>query len=162
MDVSRRYKVEIWFRIVKDHSGYPESKTWEQLLAWPVLDADDYFQLESVPLFLKSVSRGDIVQAKTVVNLEISPNEVFEFVRVIQRGGHNTYRILLRQHHEDDPDFTIQELIGKGLAVERGSGDLLALDVPPDISQAQIDQYLLAQTKIGRWEMQDGHIEMRT
>src|SRR5947209_919664 len=57
------YSVEIWFPIAKDHDGYPESKNWEQLLARPVLERDDYFQLESIPFYLKDVSHGDIVRA---------------------------------------------------------------------------------------------------
>lgn len=51
------YSVEIWFRIAKDGDGYSESKNWEQL-ARPVLERDDYFQLESIPFYLKNVSRG--------------------------------------------------------------------------------------------------------
>jgi len=35
--------------IEKDDDGYPQSKSWEQLLAWPVLEMDDYFSIESIP-----------------------------------------------------------------------------------------------------------------
>ena len=46
------WSVEIWFRIEKDKDGYPRSKSWEQLLAWPVLERDDCFSIESIPFFV--------------------------------------------------------------------------------------------------------------
>jgi len=62
-EIVDEYSVEIWFHIEKDHVGYPRVKRWEQLLAQPVIERDDYFQLESIPFYLKNVSRGDIVKA---------------------------------------------------------------------------------------------------
>jgi hypothetical protein len=152
------YSVEIWFRIEKNKRGYPASKEWEQLLARPILQRDDYFQIESIPFFLKSISRGDIVRAKTVVNPEIQENEVFEFDTVLDRGGHNTYRLLLRRKHPDDPEFTENELLKKGLAVEEQYGDFFAVDVPPSLDQKAIDAYLVAESDSGRWELQDGYL----
>lgn len=152
------YSVEIWFRIEKNKRGYPTSKEWEQLLARPLLERDDYFQIESVPFFLKNISRGDIVRAKTVVNSEIQEGEAFEFDGVLDRGGHNTYRLLLKKKHPDDPRFTESELLEKGLAVEQQYGDFLAVDVPPSVDQQAIDAYLVAESDAGRWEMQDGYL----
>lgn len=152
------YSVEIWCRIPKDQQGYPQSKSWEQLLARPVLDRDDYFQIESVPFFLKNVSRGDIVKANVVEKKEIQEGEVFEFESVVDRGGHNTYRLLLRKKHPKDPKFTTDELLKKGLAVEEQYGDFFAVDVPPEVDQQAIDDYLLSECKAGRWEMQDGYL----
>lgn len=152
------YFVEIWFRIEKDVHGYPESKNWEQLLARPVLDRDDYFQIESIPFYLKNVSCGDIIKANTIENIEIQEGEIFEFDRIVDRGGHNTYRLLLKQKHPDDPEYTTDELLKKGLAVEEQYGDFFAVDVPSTVDQDAIDVYLLAECKRGRWEMQDGYL----
>lgn len=152
------YSVEVWFRIEKDKDGYPQSRNWEQLLARPVLQRDDYFQIESVPSYLKNVSRGDIVRARTTRNSEIQEEEVFEFDDVIDRGGHNTYRLLLRTKRPDDPDFTENELLRKGLAVETQDGDFFAIDVPPSLDQQAIDDFLVAESKSGRWELQDGYL----
>jgi hypothetical protein len=150
------YHVEIWFRIEKDRDGYPKSKEWEQLLATPILARDDYFQLESVPFYLKNVSRGDIIKAKTVKNHSIQEAEIFEFEGLVEKGGHNTYRLLLRRKHPNDPEFTVKELWEKGLKVEEQDGDFLAIDVPPSVDQQAIDQYLVEESEAGRWEMQDG------
>src|SRR5258707_804064 len=100
------YSVEIWFQIAKDDQGFPESKRWEQLLARPVLERDDCFQIESIPFYLKNISRGDIVRANIVENKEIQDGEIFEFDKVIDRGGHSTYRLLLRKKNPSDPEFT--------------------------------------------------------
>lgn len=150
------YSVEIWFRIEKDEEGYPKSKNWEQLLARPVLERDDYFQIESIPFYLKNVSRGDIVKATVRENKEIQEGEIFEFDIVVDCGGHNTYRLLLRKKHPNDPVFTTDELLKKGLELEELNGDFFAVDVPPTVNQQAIDIYLLSECKLGRWEMQDG------
>ena len=152
------YFVEIWFRVEKDHHGYPEATDWEQLLARPLLDRDDYFQVESVPFYLKNVSRGDIVQAITSHNSEISKEEIFEFSKVVRRGSHNTYRLLLKRKRPGDPEFTEKELLKKGLAVETKDDDFLAIDVPPSVDQKAIDEYLLHEKRAGRWSMQDGYL----
>ena len=153
------YSVEIWFRIAKDEDGYPESKNWEQLLARPVLERDDHFQIESTPFYLKNVSRGDIVRVDIVEDKEIQEGEIFQFGEVIDRGGHNTYRLLLRKKHLNDPKFTTNELLIKGLAVEEQYGDFFAVDVPSTVDQQAIDDYLRAERHAGRWEMQDGYLD---
>ena len=157
-ELAGNYSVEIWFRIEKDKDGYPTSKSWEQLLARPLAERDDYFQIESIPFFLKNISCGDIVKAKTVKNIEIQEGEIFEFDAVLDRGGHNTYRLLLRKKHPDDPQFTENELLKKGLAIEEQNGDFFAVDVAPSVDQQAIDAYLVAESDTGRWELQDGYL----
>lgn len=150
----RNYLVEIWFPIEKDEDGYPESKEWEQLLARPTETIDE-FELESVPFYLKNVSRGDIVKAKIV---QMADGQIFQFNGVVEHRGHNTYRLLLRQKRSGDPDFTVKELTSKGLAVEEQHGNFLAVDVPKIATQSEIDDYLVSESNSGRWEMQDGYL----
>lgn len=149
------YTVQIWFRIEKDSDGYPRSQSWEQLLAHPVTARDDYFQIVSIPFFLKNVSRGDIVKARTIVETEIQDEEIFEFDSIIERGGHNTYRLLVKK---EDSGGIVKELREKGLAVEEESGGLLAVDVPPSLDQHGIDAFLVKESESGRWQMQDGFL----
>jgi hypothetical protein len=148
-NVNSDYSVEIWFLIEKDLDGYPKSKNWEQLLAHPLREREDCFQLASIPFFLKTVSFGDIVRAKTVVNHEIQESEIFEFEAVLDRSGHNTYRLLLRRHHANDPEFTETELIQKGLAIEVEGDNFFAVDVPPSVDQNSIDSFLVAESSQG-------------
>ena len=150
MQSSKGYKVEIWFRIEKDQDGYPASKESEALLATP---HENDFRIESIPIYLKNVSRGDIVRAKLAQG-----GEIFEFDGVAKRGGHNTYRLLLKDKAERTLEATIGELRAKGLYVEQERGGLLAVDAPPDIDQGAADRYLTEQSDEGRWEMQDGFL----
>ena len=156
--IVKSYKVKIWFSIEKDKDGYPRSKNWEELLAYPVLEDEDYFCIESIPFFLKNISRGDIVKGKVTRNAQIHEGEIFEFERIIDRGGHNTYRLLLRNKRFDDPQFTESELLARGLAVEEQYGDFFAIDVPPEVDQQAIDGYLVNESESGRWEMEDGYL----
>jgi hypothetical protein len=150
-EVSGDYLVEIWFRIEKDDSGYPKTKEWEQLLARPLSERVDYFQIASIPFYLKNISLGDIVRTKM-------EGKIFEFDAVLDRSGHNTYRLLLKTTNPDDPDFTTNELLEKGLSVEQQHGDFFAVDVPPSIDQQAIDAYSVAESESGRWDMQDGYL----
>lgn len=117
------WSVQVWFRIEKDEDGYPRSKNWEQLLAWPVLESDRCFRIESIPFFVKGISRGDIVAAKVSENNDVQEGEFLEFESIVERGGHNTYRLLLRERYSNEPDLTKKELLSKGLALEVADGD---------------------------------------
>jgi len=139
--------VEVWFKIEKDADGYPESKSWEGLWAEKV---DGAYVLISVPFYLKNVSSGDAVEA--------CEREFLAFTRVINRGGHNTYRLLIPQESRSKIDETVYELISLGLAVEKEITMLLAVDVPPSVDQAEIDSFLAEGSEAGRWEMQDGFL----
>jgi len=152
------WSVEIWFRIEKDEDGYPRSKNWEQLLAWPVRESDRCFCIESIPFFVKGISRGDFVQAKLSENSEVQEGEFFEFESIAERSGHNTYRLLLREKHSDDPELTQKELLEKGLLLEIEDDDFFAVDVPPSVNQKEIDDYLIVEAESGRWGLQDGFV----
>jgi hypothetical protein len=159
IELAGDWQVEIWFPIEKDQDGYPQSKNWEQLLARPLLERNDYFVIESVPFFLKNVCRGDVISAKALKNKTVLEGEGFEYNKLVKTGGHNTYRLLLRRKHPEDPKFTEDELMHKGLAVEIEGDDFFAVDVPPSVDQKEIDQYLVGEARAGRWEMQDGCLQ---
>ena len=154
------WSVEVWFRIEKDEDEYPSSKNWEQLLAWPVLESDRCFRLESIPFFVKGVSRADIIEAKVSENSEVQEGEFFEFERVVERGGHNTYRILLRENRPNDPALTKQELLGRGLALEIEGDDFFSIDVPPNVDQKEIDEFLISESESGRWGLDHGFVRI--
>jgi RNA:NAD 2'-phosphotransferase (TPT1/KptA family) len=53
----------------------------------------------------------------------------------------------------------IADLDKLGLTVERSENKiLLAVDVPPSVNQQEIDDYLVEQEELGRWQMQDGFL----
>jgi hypothetical protein len=74
-------RAEIWFEVEKDADGYPESVDREVL---PARQIGGHFKIGGTPFYLKNVSLGDVVEA--------TPHEVRALVRVVERGGGNTYR----------------------------------------------------------------------
>lgn len=138
--------VEVWFKIDKDADGYPESKSWEGLWTSPV---DGGFQIQSVPFYLKNVSRWDVVSAEQ--------SDFLRFTSVSKHTGHNTYRLLMADATSLQIQEAVRELEQKGLTVEiNEAGILLAVDVPNSLAQRSIDDFLISQKNDGRWEMQDG------
>jgi Domain of unknown function (DUF4265) len=107
--------------------------------------------LESVPFYLKNVSRGDTVAAVE--------DDFLRFSQVIARGCHNTYRLLMADVPDSEIRCAIADLEKLGLAVERSEIKiLLAVDVPPSISQQEIYDYLVEHQELGRWQVQDGFL----
>jgi hypothetical protein len=140
--------IEVWFPIEKDADGYPESKSWEGMLSRATSRG---FVLESIPFYLKNVSKGDLVAAQE--------GDFLRFSHVVERGGHNTYRLLMDEASEPEVERARTELELRGLSVERNeAGILLAVDVPPSVAQQDIDAYLIANKAAGRWQMQDGYL----
>lgn len=139
---------EVWFFIEKDEDGYPESRTWEGMWTRRI---NGNFEILSVPFYLKTVSRGDTVSA--------SQDAFLKFTGVRDRGGHNTYRLLMESCSEDEVKAALVELRSKGLVVELNeAGILIAVDVPPSLDQQEIDAYLLSEKEAGRWQVQDGYL----
>jgi hypothetical protein len=146
--VSEEELVEVWFPIEKDADGYPESKSWEGMLSRVMSRG---FLLASVPFYLKNVSKGDLVAAEE--------GDFLRFSHVVERGGHNTYRLLMDEASESEVRRARSELESMGLTVEvNETGILLAVDVPPFVAQQEIDAYLIAKKAAGRWQMQDGYL----
>jgi hypothetical protein len=140
-------RAEIWFEVEKDADGYPEPVDWEVL---PARQIGGHFKIDGIPFYLKNVSLGDVVEA--------TPHEVRAFVRVVERGGSSTYRLLLKTKREGDPASTMTELRSLGLHVEEQHGKFLAVDVPTSVDQQAIDALLIREMETGRWEMQDGYL----
>jgi hypothetical protein len=136
---------EVWFHIEKDADGYHEDRTSEAVLAERI---DGGYMIASVPFYLNNVSVGDTV--------EVSEGKTLAFERVVARGGHNTYRLLIHADSGQKIDETVVELLDLGLTVEPVTGKLVAVDVPPSVDQKKIGSYLVKESEDGRWKMQEG------
>jgi hypothetical protein len=95
--------------IIRSKSGSASRRT-----SAASLERDDYFQIESIPFFLKEHLTRRHRESQNVTNSEIDKGEVFEFDTVLDRAGHNTYRLLLKNKYPDDPHFTESELPEEG------------------------------------------------
>src|ERR1700674_1772115 len=112
-----------------DWHGYPAETLW----ADPVPEVSPRaFRLKNSPFYVRGISYLDIV--------DTTPTEsdaFFDFKRVIKRGGHSTYMILVE---EDEPRFeeywsALQALRcsyeGGDIKLSIGHRQLYSVDVPP-------------------------------
>jgi hypothetical protein len=148
MQMTRSDHVKILFRIERDEDGYPPEDA-ESVWAVPV---EGGYQIDNVPFFVRDIALGDIVSA------EPAHDGMLEFTgEVIRRSGHSTYRVLLREQREGDPDTSIEELKSLGLGVEMDLDCLLAVDVPPHVPLDKIRTYFFHKIDTGEWEVQEAY-----
>jgi hypothetical protein len=148
-------QVKIIFDVVDDWHKFATETVWSTALE------DGTFQLENVPFFARSVSNKDIVAAKDGASMP-------EFVDVVRRGGHSTYRML--PSLENLPNFPgqqfheiVDELRELGCLIELGEIEyvpLAAIDLAPEIDADKIFSLLKEYEKSGAIIFQvrhDGH-----
>ena len=110
----------------------------------------DEYCLENVPFYAFGVSFQDTVLAPKENGLPV-------FSKVIRRGGHSTYRLVLNDSHRDDFDRYLDPLQGRGCSYEEGHKPLLAVDVPPEANIFEVYAGLEAGEKAGVWSFEEGH-----
>jgi hypothetical protein len=149
--------IAIWSHIEERMAGQPElvkvlladeDGNVERLWATP-LDQDRY-QLENSPFYAYGVSWRDIIEARPN-----APDEWPSFVRVIEKSGHRTIRIILDPPADQSPESQniLDTVVGMGCRYEGAHPGYLAIDIPPEADFAVVYTYL---TKTGqRWEHAD-------
>jgi len=68
---------------------------------------------------------------------------------------------LVRNSSPKEPGLTEKKLREMGLMFEVDKKDFFAVDVPPDVDQDEIDDFLIAEAESGRWGLQDGYVKER-
>jgi hypothetical protein len=139
--------VEIWFKLVKSADGYPESQDWEELWARP---AGDGYRIESTPFFENRVSKGDLVVAT------LQGDGFLQFERVVERGRHSTFRVLIDDERVSVESVT-KDLKSLGAECEVTLDNLVAIDVSEEAMKA-VEDFLVRGRDNGRWGLQDGFI----
>ena len=141
---SRLEKVTVPLEPADWHSFATES-VWAERLD------DERFRIANVPFLAKGLSLGDVVCASR------SPSG-FEFVRVEVRGGHSTYRFVLRAGTADGawlPYWVPLEHVG--CTFERATERLVAVDVPPSTNIHDAFRLLEDGERAGVWTFEEGH-----
>jgi hypothetical protein len=133
----------------------------ETLWAMPIAGSQRrLFQLKNSPFYVRGISHLDIVRA--------TPTEgsrgMFDFVEVIERGGHSTYMLLIPP---DDPRRgaywnLLQGLgcsyEGAELGFSFGKRLLYSVDVPPTTDLNEVREVLDKGESDGVWMYQDGYV----
>lgn len=120
---------------------------------WAEQLGEAHFRIENTPFYAYGVSYQDIVAAER-------HHDILHFKRVVSRGGHSTYRILVK----DPQGYESQSFVNgwANLAALRCSFEVakrrwLAVDVPalPDIFA--VYRELEKGEEYGVWTFEEGH-----
>ena len=99
------------------------------------------FRLRSIPFLAEGMSWGDLVEV-----------EAGRVSRVVERGGHSTYRLTLTGPASDE-EFALlwAPLAALGCVCESSQGGRFAIDVPPDSNASLVRAALEAGATAGDW-----------
>src|SRR5438034_801568 len=106
----------------KDWPSIKSERLWAE-----ELNPGEYL-IRNSPFYMYGISAGDIVYARNV-------DGILTFVGIASRGGHSTYRILLKPSQSiEAPEFlnVWKPLEGIGCTYELAKSRWLAVDVPPE------------------------------
>jgi hypothetical protein len=115
-------KVKIQFRLnPEDEQGYEVENLWAEPLE------DHTFRILNSPFFVFELSCGDVVKA-------VPSDSKLQYVSIVRRGGHSTYRLFLQGDHTiNDPSFQEywRSISAEGATLENANDRFVAVDVPP-------------------------------
>lgn len=137
------------------HGGGGESMWAETLL----YDGRQAFKISNSPFCSREISFGDIVAAKPTKN-----RGVYEFAKVVKRGGHSTFMLLMKPNDDRVPRYW-RTLERAGCTYESGeetwSGEvwnLYSVDVPPKVDISKVCEALEKGLSDGVWLVQEGYV----
>lgn len=107
------------------------------------------YVLENSPFYAFGVSYQDVVSAKEA-------NGELIFDKVLSRGGHSTYRLIVPESREEF-DHYWEPLQRLGCTYEEGLNRLLSVDVPPLADIYAAYNALEAGEQAGAWSFEEGH-----
>jgi Domain of unknown function (DUF4265) len=142
-----------------DHTewhGHPAETLWADLV--PEIGANT-FLLKNSPFFAMGVSYLDIVEG-----MPTEGSELFDFKRVIKRGGHSTYMLLVEDKQPRFHEYW-NSLESLGCSYEHGGPIELpigyrhfySVDVPPSTNLAQVIARLEKGQADNIWMYQEGY-----
>lgn len=133
---------------MSDDDGYTET-------AWAVrVNPDrDHFRLDNSPFYAYRVSTDDIVEGRPV------EDGLYEFVRVIERSGNRTVRLMFGEHKADTPygEGVLEAIVQLGCSYEGMFDTVISITVPPEVNLQDVARYLIS-TGL-EWEYADPKYE---
>lgn len=133
---------------MSDDDGYIET-------AWAVRiePGVDHFRLENSPFYAYRVSYEDVVEGRLVAE------GLYDFVRVVDRSGNRTVRLMFGEEKPDTPygERILARVVELGCTYEGMFGALISVTVPPSVELSDVAGYL---TSTGlNWEYADPKYE---
>ena len=120
---------------------------------WAVRISDNRFQILNSPFFVFGVSFEDEVEAEPY-------GDVFKFLRVVQRSGRSTYRIILQNENTiEGPQFLQrwEPFRAEGCTFESASPQYISVDMPPSANVAELYELLELGEEQGVWIFEEGY-----
>ncbi|MFJ3218203.1 DUF4265 domain-containing protein [Kitasatospora sp. NPDC086801] len=107
----------------------------------------------NTPFFVRGISFGDLIQVRP-------DNERRELVfeNFTSESGHSTVRIILLQGTEREIVESRLQVAGCSWELANAFGNLLAVDIPSTVEYCELREWLLAQVRAGRIEIQESAI----
>jgi hypothetical protein len=127
-----------------DDDGFTET-------AWAVRVAPgtDHFRLDNSPFYAYRVSTDDVVEGQFVAE------GFYDFVRVVERSGNRTVRLMFEDEKADTPTGkrVLDGVVALGCSYEGMFNTVMSITVPPTVNLNDVARYL---TSTGlRWEYAD-------
>jgi len=132
--------VKILFELEQDEDGYPPASA-ETL--WAIKAGDGLFKIDNIPFFALGVAVNDIVSA-------VPEENAFRFKEVAQPSGHSTIRVVVYDAADVAAVRTLFKQLGCSTELSH-LPRLLAVDVPPSVSLAELKQVLESGRHQDRW-----------
>lgn len=108
------------------------------------------YRLKNSPFYAFDVSFQDIVLAQ-------ERGGSLVFIETIERGGHSTYRLIVKAERMIDLERYWSPMQAMGCTYEEGLGGLLAVDVPADTDIFKVYAMMEAGERAGVWSFEEGH-----
>lgn len=108
------------------------------------------FQLDNVPLLVFGLSLGDLVEGRDSA-------DGLHFARVVGRGGHSTYRLMLEDPEHAPTQELFHRVVDLGCGYEQLSVRYRAIDVPPEVDVYAVYDLLQQGLDQGLWTFEEGH-----
>lgn len=145
---AKPHYVKIIFEVPKsDWHNYTVENMWAQAIG------DNLFVLKNSPAYVYNVSFEDVVSASL-------KDGVLVFDKIVGRGGHSTYRIVISES-DRIPEFEHywRPIENLGCTYEGSVGPLhlYVVDVPPNVDVARVYDLLSVGEKEGIWDFEEAH-----
>lgn len=145
--------VHIVFPLKQNSDSYPD---FDNERVWAKKINDNEFQVGNIPLYVRGVSYGDIVEAQEV------SKDVYQFTKVIRSSGHSTFRIFVDSNMPESQKIlqeVITQLNNMGVKTE-GAKDssLTAIDIPKNVNVSMVGEYLNTKYKAGQLDYEEASV----
>jgi len=135
------YQEKIFFEILTENSDEYET---ESIWAFPVAGS---YKLDNIPFYVKGVSLGDVVSAEKV-------DGCLYMKELLESSGHSTVRIWFSDQREVQAVRETLKSMGCSSEIS-DQPQLVAVDIPSEISYDEIRTYLDEGESNGKWDYEE-------